>query len=251
MKLVVEGLTVRFGETVAVDDVSFAVGEQERLGIIGASGSGKSVTSLAIAGLLSETARVSGSIKLDGRELVGLPEREYRRLRGSEISMIFQEPMTALDPTMRVGRQIAEVIALHNQRTGKRSTVMEELTRVGISQPSRVADSYPHQLSGGQRQRALIAMAIVNKPGLVICDEPTTALDVIVQRQILSVLNEVLADRSALFISHDLAVVQAVCSRAIVMKDGKIVEEGAIETIVKRPRNEYTARLVAAARGEL
>lgn len=251
MKLVVEGLTVRFGETVAVDDVSFAVGEQERLGIIGASGSGKSVTSLAIAGLLSETARVSGSIKLDGRELVGLPEREYRRLRGSEISMIFQEPMTALDPTMRVGRQIAEVIALHDQRTGKRSTVMEELTRVGISQPSRVADSYPHQLSGGQRQRALIAMAIVNKPGLVICDEPTTALDVIVQRQILSVLNEVLADRSALFISHDLAVVQAVCSRAIVMKDGKIVEEGAIETIVKRPRNEYTARLVAAARGEL
>ena len=251
MKLVVEGLTVRFGETVAVDDVSFAVGEQERLGIIGASGSGKSVTSLAIAGLLSETARVSGSIKLDGRELVGLPEREYRRLRGSEISMIFQEPMTALDPTMRVGRQIAEVIALHNQRTGKRSTVMEELTRVGISQPSRVADSYPHQLSGGQRQRALIAMAIVNKPGLVICDEPTTALDVIVQRQILSVLNEVLADRSALFISHDLAVVQAVCSRAIVMKDGNIVEEGAIETIVKRPRNEYTARLVAAARGEL
>ena len=251
MKLVVEGLTVRFGETVAVDDVSFAVGEQERLGIIGASGSGKSVTSLAIAGLRSETARVSGSIKLDGRELVGLPEREYRRLRGSEISMIFQEPMTALDPTMRVGRQIAEVIALHNQRTGKRSTVMEELTRVGISQPSRVADSYPHQLSGGQRQRALIAMAIVNKPGLVICDEPTTALDVIVQRQILSVLNEVLADRSALFISHDLAVVQAVCSRAIVMKDGKIVEEGAIETIVKRPRNEYTARLVAAARGEL
>lgn len=251
MKLVVEGLTVRFGETVAVDDVSFAVGEQERLGIIGASGSGKSVTSLAIAGLLSETARVSGSIKLDGRELVGLPEREYRRLRGSEISMIFQEPMTALDPTMRVGRQIAEVIALHDQRTGKRSTVMEELTRVGISQPSRVADSYPHQLSGGQRQRALIAMAIVNKPGLVICDEPTTALDVIVQRQILSVLNEVLADRSALFISHDLAVVQAVCSRAIVMKDGNIVEEGAIETIVKRPRNEYTARLVAAARGEL
>lgn len=251
MTLVVEGLTVRFGSTVAVDDVSFEVGDRERLGVIGASGSGKSVTSLAVTGLLSETAHVSGSIRLDGQELVGMPERDYRKLRGSRISMIFQEPMTALDPTMRVGRQIAEVIALHDQRAGKRSTVVEELTRVGFSQPERIADSYPHQLSGGQRQRALIAMAIINKPELVICDEPTTALDVIVQRQILQVLDDVLTDRASIFISHDLAVVKQVCSRVIVMDGGRVVEEGAIERIIEQPKQEYTARLIAAARGEL
>lgn len=251
MTLVVEGLTVRFGSSVAVDDVSFEVGDRERLGVIGASGSGKSVTSLAVTGLLSETAHVSGSIRLDGQELVGMPERDYRKLRGSRISMIFQEPMTALDPTMRVGRQIAEVIALHDQRAGKRSTVVEELTRVGFSQPERVADSYPHQLSGGQRQRALIAMAIINKPELVICDEPTTALDVIVQRQILQVLDDVLTDRASIFISHDLAVVKQVCSRVIVMDGGRVVEEGAIDRIIEQPKQEYTARLIAAARGEL
>ena len=218
MTLVVEGLTVRFGSTVVVDDVSFEVGSTERLGIIGASGSGKSVTALTITGLLSETAQVSGSIQWDGLELVGMRDRDYRKLRGSDISMVFQEPMTALDPTMRVGRQIAEAIALHDQRSGKRRTVVEELVRVGFTEPERIADSYPHQLSGGQRQRALIAMAIVNKPGLVICDEPTTALDVIVQRQILHVLDEVLTQRSALFISHDLAVVKEICSRVIVMQ---------------------------------
>lgn len=251
MRLVVEDLTVRFGDTLAVDHVSFEVGETERLGIIGASGSGKSVTSLAVAGLLSETAQVSGSIRLDGQELVGLGEREYRRLRGNRFSVIFQEPMTALDPTMRVGLQIAEAIALHSRRTGKRLTVEEELQRVGLTDPARVADSYPHQLSGGQRQRALIAMAIVNKPDLVICDEPTTALDVIVQRQILQVLDDVLTDRAALFISHDLAVVREVCPRVIVMQDGRIVEEGAIEHIIAHPAHEYTTRLVQAARGEL
>lgn len=251
MTLVVEGLTVCFGSTVVVDDVSFEVGSTERLGIIGASGSGKSVTALTIAGLLSETAQVSGSIQWDGLELVGMRDRDYRKLRGSEISMVFQEPMTALDPTMRVGRQIAEAIALHDQRSGKRRTVVEELVRVGFTEPERVADSYPHQLSGGQRQRALIAMAIVNKPGLVICDEPTTALDVIVQRQILHVLDDVLTHRSALFISHDLAVVKEICSRVIVMQGGRIVEEGPIDRIIEQPQCEYTARLINAARGEL
>lgn len=249
--LVVDELSVSFGDTLAVDKVSFAVDSTERLGIIGASGSGKSVTSLAIAGLLSETAEVTGSIKLDGRELVGLPESEYRRLRGNRFSMIFQEPMTALDPTMRVGRQIAEVIALHEQRSGKRHTVEAELERVGIGDPQRVADSYPHQLSGGQRQRALIAMAIVNKPGLVICDEPTTALDVLVQKQILDLLDEVLTDRAALFVSHDLAVVREVCRQVIVMQHGRIVEAGDVDDVIAAPAHAYTASLVAAAKGEL
>jgi len=249
--LEVDDLTVRFGDTVAVDRVSFAVEDTGRLGIIGASGSGKSVTSLAIAGLLSETARVTGSIRLDGQELVNLPEREYRELRGSKLSMIFQEPMTALDPTMRVGRQVAEVIALHERRSGKRLTVEAELARVGIRHPQRVAESYPHQLSGGQRQRALIAMAIINRPGLVICDEPTTALDVLVQKQILGLLDEVLTDRAALFVSHDLAVVREVCRHIIVMEHGRIVEQGDVDDVIATPEHEYTARLVAAARGAL
>lgn len=251
MTLEVRGLTIRFGGTAVVENVSFSVPAGQRLGIIGASGSGKSVTALAIAGLLSETARISGSIKLDGEELVGLREGRYRQLRGNKFSMIFQEPMTALDPTMPVGRQIAEVIALHEKRKGKRASVEAELERVGIVDPPRVADSYPHELSGGQRQRALIAMAIVNQPDLVICDEPTTALDVLVQRQILTLLDDVLQKRSSLFISHDLAVVRQVCSRAIVMKSGRIVEEGDIEQLIHRPDHAYTAELVCAAKGEL
>lgn len=249
--LEVEDLTIRFGDTLAVDHVSFSVGETGRLGIIGASGSGKSVTSLAIAGLLSETATITGSIRLGGQELVGMPERHYRALRGNMLSMIFQEPMTALDPTMPVGRQIAEVIALHAHRSHKRHTVEAELERVGIRDPRRVADSFPHQLSGGQRQRALIAMAIINRPGLVICDEPTTALDVLVQRQILTLLDEVLTDRAALFVSHDLAVVREVCKRIVVMQHGRIVETGDVDEVIADPQHEYTASLVAAAKGEL
>ncbi|RRD47441.1 ABC transporter ATP-binding protein [Tessaracoccus sp. OH4464_COT-324] len=251
MSLVVQNLTIKFADTTVVDDVSFAVGDGERLGIIGASGSGKSVTALAVAGLLSETARISGSIRLDGQELVGMREKHWRKLRGNRFSMVFQEPMTALDPTMPVGRQIAETIGLHSRRTGKRRSVEAELERVGISDPRRVADSFPHELSGGQRQRALIAMAIVNQPDLVICDEPTTALDVLVQRQILDLLDEVLVGRSALFITHDLAVVRQVCPRAIVMQSGRIVEEGLVDQLINQPRHDYTRALVTAAKGEL
>lgn len=249
--LEVSNLTIKFGATTAIDDVSFALEHDGRLGLIGASGSGKSVTSLAIAGLLSETANITGSIRLDGQELVGLRERDYRELRGNKLSMIFQEPMTALDPTMKVGRQIAEVIALHDERTGKRTEVEQALGTVGLQDPARVADSYPHELSGGQRQRALIAMAIINRPGLVICDEPTTALDVIVQQQILELLDEVLTDRATLFISHDLAVVREICSEVVVMQGGRVVEAGSIDDVITNPRHEYTAALVEAARGTL
>ena len=250
--LEIEELRVTFGRRrkVAVDGVSFALGERERLGIIGQSGSGKTVIALSIMGLLPENAQVSGSIRLAGRELVGRPEKELRKLRGDVVSMVFQEPMTALDPTMRVGRQIGEVVALHHgeRRGGIRALVLEWLEHVGLPDPERIADSFPHQLSGGQRQRALIAMALANRPDLVICDEPTTALDVIVQKQILDLLDAEFAGRAALFVSHDLAVVRQVCQRVMVVLDGRIVENGSIEEVIGSPQHPYTHGLVASAR---
>jgi ATP-binding ABC transporter protein len=250
--LEIEDLRVTFGRRrkVAVDGVSFTLGERERLGIIGQSGSGKTVIALSVMGLLPENARVSGSIRLAGRELVGRPEKELRRLRGDAVSMVFQEPMTALDPTMRVGRQVGEVVALHHgeRRGGIRALVLEWLDRIGLPDPERIADSFPHQLSGGQRQRALIAMALANRPDLVICDEPTTALDVIVQKQILDLLDAEFAGRAALFVSHDLAVVRQVCRRVMVVLDGRIVEHGPIEEVIGSPQHPYTHGLVASAR---
>lgn len=250
--LEIEDLCVTFGRRrkVAVDGVSFTLGERERLGIIGQSGSGKTVIALSIMGLLPENAQVSGSIRLSGKELVGRPEKELRKLRGDAVSMVFQEPMTALDPTMRVGRQVGEVVALHHgERRGEiRALVLEWLDRVGLPDPERIADSFPHQLSGGQRQRALIAMALANRPDLVICDEPTTALDVIVQKQILDLLDAEFAGRAALFVSHDLAVVRQVCRRVMVVLDGRIVEHGPIEEVIGSPQHSYTHGLVASAR---
>ena len=250
--LEIEDLRVTFGRRrkVAVDGVSFTLGERECLGIIGQSGSGKTVIALSIMGLLPENAQVSGSIRLSGKELVGRPEKELRKLRGDAVSMVFQEPMTALDPTMRVGRQVGEVVALHHgERRGEiRALVLEWLDRVGLPDPERIADSFPHQLSGGQRQRALIAMALANRPDLVICDEPTTALDVIVQKQILDLLDAEFAGRAALFVSHDLAVVRQVCRRGMVVLDGRIVEHGPIEEVIGSPQHSYTHGLVASAR---
>lgn len=250
--LEIRDLRVSFGRrrVVAVDSISLDVERTDRLGIIGQSGSGKSVTALAVMGLLPEHAHVTGSIRLDGTELVGLPERELRKLRGNQLSMIFQEPMTALDPTMRVGRQIGEVVALHHSehRGSIRGEVTQWLARVGIPEPGRIADSFPHELSGGQRQRALIAMALANRPGLVICDEPTTALDVLVQRQILALLRDELADRAAVFVTHDLAVVREVCPRVAVMLNGRIVETGDIKDLIERPTHPYTRGLIASAR---
>ncbi|MDR1712511.1 MAG: ABC transporter ATP-binding protein [Propionibacteriaceae bacterium] len=251
--LEVSGLTVRFGrrQVVAIDDVSFTLGEQERLGIIGESGSGKTVTALALMGLLPENAAVTGSVRVRGQETLGLGEAEYAKLRGDTLSMVFQEPMTALDPTMRVGRQVAEVLLLHARNTSgnSRQRVIEMLRRVGLADAERIADSYPHQLSGGQRQRVCVAMALINSPDLVICDEPTTALDVTVQARVLKVLDEMLdAEHTAcLFISHDLAVVSQVCSHVLVMLDGRIVESGPIHRIFATPSHPYTKGLVATA----
>ncbi len=254
--LEVRDLTVAFGRRPpAVRDVSFTLEPGHRLGIIGESGSGKTVTALAIMGLLPENARVTGSVRLRGRELLGLSDRELSRLRGDEMSMIFQEPMTALDPTMTAGRQVAEVLRLrHGAEAGPaRERVVAMLGDVGIADPVRAADSYPFQLSGGMRQRVVTAMALINEPDLVICDEPTTALDVTMQARVLTVLDAVLgrAGAACLFISHDLAVVSQLCSDVLVMLNGRVVEGGAVVDIFARPQHPYSQGLVATARIDL
>ncbi len=252
--LEVRDLTISFGRRriVAVDSVSFTLDARQRLGIIGESGSGKTVTALALMGLLPETAQISGSIEFAGSQLVGMEESAHAGLRGDLMSMVFQEPMTALDPTMPVGRQVAEVLLLHTSERGgsARARVLDMLGRVGLDDAERVADSFPHQLSGGQRQRCLLAMALINSPDLIICDEPTTALDVTVQAKVLRLLDEVLTAEAAacLFISHDLAVVSQVCSDVLVMLDGRIVEAGPVRTLFTAPEHPYTRGLVATAR---
>ncbi|MDR1853010.1 MAG: ABC transporter ATP-binding protein [Propionibacteriaceae bacterium] len=255
MSLSVRDLSVAFGRRApAVESVGFELADGERLGVIGESGSGKSVTSLALMGLLPEYARVTGSVSLDGQELLGLGDRELSKLRGEKMSMVFQEPMTALDPTMRVGRQIAEAYRLHHPRSGAaaREQVETVLDKVGFTDARRVSLSYPHELSGGQRQRVLLAMAVVNKPGLIIFDEPTTALDVLVQAEVLQLIDATLTatGASALFISHNIAVVSQVCTRAVVMRGGRIVEDGPIAELFEHPKHPYTRALVEAAAHE-
>jgi len=252
--LEVNDLRIAFGRShrEVVHGISFGLEPGERLGLIGESGSGKTVTALAVMGLLAENAYVSGSIRLAGRELVGLRDSELAPLRGEAVSMVFQEPMTALDPTMPVGRQVAEVLLLH-QHLGHgvaRGRVIEILAEVGLEDPDRVADAYPHALSGGQRQRVVVAMALINRPDLVICDEPTTALDVTVQATVLKLLDTALdaVGASCLFISHDLAVVSQLCHRVLVMLDGEIVEQGTMAQVFTQPTHPYTQGLVATAR---
>lgn len=251
--LAVRDLRVNFGRrrAPALRGIDFDLRAGQRLGLIGESGSGKSVTALALMGLLPETAHVEGSIRWEGLELVGMSDGEYTKLRGDAMSMIFQEPMTALDPTMRVGRQVAEALRLHGGApAGKaRERVLEMLGEVGLPDARRVADSFPHQLSGGQRQRSLTAMALINRPRLVICDEPTTALDVTVQARVLEVLNAELraVNAACLFISHDLAVVSQVCDDLIVMYRGELVEAGPLAQVLGNPQHPYTRGLIATA----
>jgi peptide/nickel transport system ATP-binding protein len=237
MTLSVSGLRVHE----LVKDVSFEIGAGERVGLIGESGSGKSLTALSIMGLLPEELRASGSIRLGGRELLGMSEKDLSRLRGDELAMVFQEPMTALNPAMRVGRQVTEPGRIH----GRRRSAEELLDAVGLPGTAR---AYPHQLSGGQRQRVVLAMALANEPSLLICDEPTTALDVTVQAQILSLVKSALSRESALlFITHDLAVVASVCERVLVMLDGEIVEAGSTREVLTSPKHEYTRKLLDAS----
>ncbi len=254
--LEVKNLTVEFPAagrtTAAVREVSFTIGQGEVLGLVGESGSGKSVTSLAIMRLLVPQARASGQILFEGHDLLRLSQDEMREVRGEKISMIFQEPMTALNPVMRIGDQVAEAVLAH-QRNGDRISkneawerAVEALRTVSIPDVERRARDYPHQLSGGQRQRIMIAMAIVNRPTLLIADEPTTALDVTIQAQILELLAELRHKfgLAMLFISHDLAVVSEVSDRIAVMYAGALVEMGPAQAVFRTPAHPYTMGLL-------
>ena len=252
--LTVDDLSIEFAGAgrKAVSNISFSIGEGETLGLVGESGSGKSATSLALLRLLPPSAQMTGTISFRDRDLLTLSSEEMGRYRGKEIAMIFQEPMTALNPVMRVGEQIAEAIRAHHPELGRsavRDRVIESMREVGIPDVERRVRDYPHQFSGGQRQRILIAMAIVNRPRLLIADEPTTALDVTVQAQILALLRRLTDEYklAMLFISHDLAVVSQVADRVAVMQHGRIVEQANASDLFTTPHHPYTRKLLAAA----
>jgi microcin C transport system ATP-binding protein len=254
--LTVKDLSIAFrqggGEMLAVDRVSFDIKKGETLALVGESGSGKSVTALSIMKLLPYPAasHPSGQVIFKGQDLLPLSERKIRDIRGADITIIFQEPMTSLNPLHTIERQIGEILLLHRGLAGQaaRQRIIELLTQVGIPNPETRLRSYPHQMSGGQRQRVMIAMALANEPDLLIADEPTTALDVTVQAQILNLLKELQGrlGMAMLFITHDLGIVRKIADRVCVMKDGKIVEQNNVADIFKSPQHPYTRALLAA-----
>ena len=253
--LEIEDLAVEFdtrhGRVTALDRVSFALEAGETLGLVGESGCGKSITALAVMGLVpSPPGRISGgSIRLAGEELVGAPERRLRRMRGAEVAMIFQEPMTSLNPVFTAGQQIAEAIMLHQRQSedAAMKAAVELLDRVGIPDPARRAKSYPHQLSGGMRQRVMIAMAVSCRPKLLIADEPTTALDVTVQAQIFDLLNDIQRDfgTAILMITHDMGAIAEMADRVAVMYAGRVVEQGSADAVLDRALHPYSRGLIA------
>jgi microcin C transport system ATP-binding protein len=252
--LEVENLSVRFGPTHAVRGVSFHVDKGETVALVGESGSGKSVTALSTVSLVPGATEITGSVRYAGQEMVGAEEGVLRSIRGNDISFIFQEPMTSLNPLHTLEKQITESLSLHQGLRGDaaRARVVELLTKVGIRDPESRLGAYPHQLSGGQRQRVMIAMALANGPDLLVADEPTTALDVTIQAQILDLLADLKRDMgmSLLFITHDLTIVRRIADRVCVMQGGEIVEQGRTEEIFANPRHPYTRKLLAAeARG--
>ncbi len=239
------------GHTVeAVKGVSFSVDKGETVALVGESGSGKSVTALSTVSLLGASAQVRGSVTYDGQEMIGADEKRLRRVRGNDISFIFQEPMTSLNPLHTLEKQLRESIELHQGLTGdaSRDRIVELLDMVGIRDPETRLKDYPHQLSGGQRQRVMIAMALANEPEILIADEPTTALDVTIQAQILQLLSRIKREEGMglLFITHDLSIVERIADRVCVMKDGEIVEAGDTATIFADPQHPYTRKLLAA-----
>ncbi|HXH25726.1 MAG TPA: ABC transporter ATP-binding protein [Vicinamibacterales bacterium] len=258
MLLDVQNLTVVFpgprATVTAVDDVSFQIAAGETLGLVGESGSGKSMTAFAILRLLPPSGRVTGGrVVFEGRDLLALPEREMREVRGQRISLIFQEPMTALNPVMRVGDQIAEALTVHGlaTRAEARARAVELLEAVRIPDAARRARDYPHQLSGGMRQRVMIAIALACHPPLVIADEPTTALDVTIQAQVLDLMRELKAryNLALLLITHDFGIIAEMADRVAVMYRGRLVEQGPVRQILREPQHDYTKTLLAAVPG--
>ena len=253
--LTVDGLSVQFntkkGINTAVDGISFSVGKGEILGIVGESGCGKSVTSLSILRLLGTNARISqGSVKLEGRELLSLSEDEMCKIRGNEIAMIFQDPMTALNPTLTIGDQLIEPLVIHQgfNKKDARKEAVEVLKKVGISAPEKRLKEYPHQLSGGIRQRVMIAMAVSCAPKLLIADEPTTALDVTIQAQILELMLDLRQkmDTAVILITHDMGVVAETADNILVLYAGKVVEYGSVKEIFNTPKHPYTKGLLSS-----
>jgi peptide/nickel transport system ATP-binding protein len=249
--LQVRNLTIAIGGLDVVRDVSLALDDGKTLGLVGESGCGKSITMLAIMGLLAEHIRVSGSIKLRGEELVGQPQSALTRLRGKRMAMIFQDPMTSLNPVMTVGQQLGEAIAIHQRglkREARQARALDLLRLVAIPFPDRRLLQYPHELSGGMRQRVMIAIAMANDPELLIADEPTTALDVTVQAQILELLQRLQAERrmGLLLISHDLGVVGDIADEVAIMYAGRICERGTVDAVFDRPHHPYTHGLLAS-----
>jgi ABC-type dipeptide/oligopeptide/nickel transport system ATPase component len=253
----VQHLTVTFGGPgavlTAVDDLSLTIGAGETLGLVGESGSGKSVTALAILRLLQPPGQVTGGrILFEGRDLLSLSEAEMRAVRGGRISLIFQEPMTALNPTMRIGDQIAEALTAHGvAHRDAHHRIVELLDAVRIPDAVRRARDYPHQLSGGMRQRVMIAIALACRPPLVIADEPTTALDVTIQAQVLEMLRELKEqfNLAILLITHDFGVIAEMADRVAVMRGGQLMEHGPVRQILRQPSHEYTRRLLSAVPG--
>jgi peptide/nickel transport system ATP-binding protein len=250
----VDDLNVRTPHRTLVHDFSLHMAHGERIGLIGESGSGKSMTTTALLGLLPNGVTADGSVEIDGYagNLLEAPEADLMKLRGNDMAMVFQEPLTALNPLMRAGAQVAEIILQHKlapNRAEANRRAVEMLDAVHLPDPAQAARAYPHQLSGGQRQRVMLAMALANDPALLLCDEPTTALDVTVQRQVLDLILELVRERGTglLFITHDLAVVANMCTRVLVMNNGVVVEEGTTEEVFTRPQHPYTRGLLAAS----
>lgn len=253
--LEVKNLHIRFkNQGKALRNLSLSLAKGEKLGVVGESGCGKTILMKALLGLLPSAAIVEqGEVLYKNLDLLKLTESELQKIRGREIGMIFQDPMTSLNPTMKMGRQIAEGFLRHNPQMGKkegRQIALELLKQVGIPEPELRLDQYPHLLSGGLRQRALIALALAAKPQILIADEPTTALDVTVQAQILELLSHLQKEKSTLLITHDLSLVAGFCDRVVVMYAGEVVEEGDVETLFTHPQHPYTQKLLASIPGD-
>ena len=251
----VQDLRVRFRDAApdrfAVDGVSFSMEPGEILGLVGESGSGKTVTAMSISGLLPRRkALVSGSITLDGKEIFRCSERELRSIQGDELAVVFQEPMTSMNPVLRIGPQVEESLRVHRKlsKEERRARALEAMELAELDDPETLYDKYPHELSGGMLQRVMIAAAIISRPKLLLADEPTTALDVTIQAQILELLKKLNREQGTaiLLISHNLQVVRRLCGRVAVMQRGHLVEERSVEDVFRDPRHEYTKQLIAA-----